>query len=57
MKINNTLPGPGSYDNNSNIFKERQPAYKLGSQPRFKDKNDLKPGPGDYDYHSTDRSP
>ena len=55
------IPGPGNYNPDDNIRKNRSPNYKIGSSPRGRSNNfqELVPGPGTYKYYnpSLDKGP
>lgn len=47
-------PGPGNYEANYSVIKDRMPVYDFGKSPNkksFISKEVIeKPGPGNYDY-------
>jgi hypothetical protein len=54
-KGDNGVPGPGNYNADPSITKDKSIAYKLPSSPQrsdfvSKEQRDL-PGPGNYDKH------
>lgn len=54
--IKEDFPGPGAYEANKNVVKNRPQSAKIGKSPRCNSKQDLSPGPGDYNMYTIPNS-